>query len=355
MCFVGDDVVRRAFVVGIVMVFVGSVGALADDVIYRYEGDVLPHDPSAGWIIADTCEPPCSESVADGSFNRFWDTGGDFANHHYWISLAPDSPPPSLWVEWRYRSTTVKPPNFYTCDGAFTVSYKEVFFLVFLFGDAAITFDGGTSVAGLDIDEFHLYRFETMDGKNYRVSVDGSVFVEQLDFEPNENSYIQFHGEGGCGQQPTTNEWSFIRYGTVSFGEQIVSTDPPQGNLNQNIYDNLDRFTVTFDAANYVYLDEITVTTTGGVDPPVVLQTRRGDDFEPDTVEIVLDRPLAPDQETRFTFNDGTTTNEVVYTLFEPPPIPTTSSWGMVALVLLVLVSGTIALRARAPILRLLF
>jgi len=154
---------------------------------------------------------------------------------------------------------------------------------------------------------------------------------------------------------PTTNEWSFIRYGTVSFGEQIVSTDPPQGNLNQNIYDNLDRFTVTFDAANYVYLDEITVTTTGGVDPPVVLQIRRGDDFEPDTVEIVLDRPLPPDQQTRFTFNDGTTTNEVVYTLVEPPPIPTTSSWGMMALVLLVLVSGTIALRARTPILRLLF
>jgi hypothetical protein len=151
---------------------------------------------------------------------------------------------------------------------------------------------------------------------------------------------------------PTTNEWSFVRYGTISSGEQIVSTDPPQGNLNQNIYNSLDRFTVTFDAANYVYLDEITVATSGGVDPPVVLQTRRGGDFEPDTVEIVLDRPLAPDQQTRFTFNDGTTTNEVVYTLVEPPPIPTTSSWGIVALVLLVLVSGTIALRTR-PILRL--
>ena len=95
------------------------------------------------------------------------------------------------------------------------------------------------------------------------------------------------------------------------------------------------------------------MTTTGGVDPPVVLQTRRGENFAVETVEIVLDRPLPPDQETRFTFNDGTTTNEVVYTLVEPPPIPTTSSWGMIVLVLLVLVSGTIVLRPRAPIARL--
>ena len=116
----------------------------------------------------------------------------------------------------------------------------------------------------------------------------------------------------------------------------------------------MDRFTVTFDAPNYVYLDEITVTTTGGVDPPVVLQTRRGENFAVETIEIVLDRPLPPDQETRFTFNDGTITNEVVYTFLEPPPIPTTSLWGMVALVLLVLVFGTIAMRNGPKLQRLL-
>ena len=42
---------------------------------------------------------------------------------------------------------------------------------------------------------------------------------------------------------------------------------------------------------------------------------RRGDDFDLDPVKIVRDRPSAPDQETRFTFNDATITNEVVYTL----------------------------------------
>ena len=142
--------------------------------------------------------------------------------------------------------------------------------------------------------------------------------------------------------------------GTIAFGEQIVSTDPAQGFLDPVIHRGMDRFTVTFDAPNYVYLDEISVTTTGGVDPPVVLQTRRGENFAVDTLEIVLDRPLPPDQETRFTFNDGTITNDVVYTFIEPPPIPTTSSWGMIALVLLVLMFGTIAIRNRPKPLRLL-
>ncbi|MCH8241173.1 MAG: hypothetical protein IH897_01025 [Planctomycetes bacterium] len=65
---------------------------------------------------------------------------------------------------------------------------------------------------------------------------------------------------------------------------------------------------------------------------------------------IILPDTFSPfDQQTRFTFNDGTTTNEVVYTLVEPPPIPATSSWGMIALVLFVLIAGTLALRARTP------
>lgn len=35
----------------------GAVGvSLGDDLLYRYEGDAIPHDPSEGWIIADARE-----------------------------------------------------------------------------------------------------------------------------------------------------------------------------------------------------------------------------------------------------------------------------------------------------------
>ena len=34
--------------------------------------------------------------------------------------------------------------------------------------------------------------------------------------------------------------------------EQIVATDPPQGNLDTFLYGNLDRFIVTYDSPNYI-------------------------------------------------------------------------------------------------------
>ena len=40
----------------------------ADEPLYRYEGDVLPYDKSAGWIFGSYCEPPCSESIENGRF-----------------------------------------------------------------------------------------------------------------------------------------------------------------------------------------------------------------------------------------------------------------------------------------------
>ncbi|MCH8241908.1 MAG: hypothetical protein IH897_04765, partial [Planctomycetes bacterium] len=38
-----------------------AIAAGADETLYRYEGDVHPLDPSAGWEEFDPCEPPCSE------------------------------------------------------------------------------------------------------------------------------------------------------------------------------------------------------------------------------------------------------------------------------------------------------
>ncbi len=120
------------------------------------------------------------------------------------------------------------------------------------------------------------------------------------------------------------------------------------GVLDPHDYPGLDRFTVTFDSANYVYLNDITVEVTGG-DTPVVIQTRRLENGDPETVEIVLDRPLTTDQTTTFTLNDaaGTlsdsaTVNVVEYTL--RTPVPPVSTWGLLVLTLLLLTAGTIVI-----------
>ena len=76
----------------ICLVLQGAV--FADDVIYRYEGDVLPHDPSEGWLVFDPCDPPCSESLEDGHFVLFWPQAGNLANYTYRIAEPPEEPPP---------------------------------------------------------------------------------------------------------------------------------------------------------------------------------------------------------------------------------------------------------------------
>jgi len=126
---------------------------------------------------------------------------------------------------------------------------------------------------------------------------------------------LAFHGEGGCGGDwvpNMKNEWDFVRYGTIDSGERVVAGDPPNGLLDPVAHADLDRFTVTFDSANYVYLDDITVQVTSG-ETPTVLQTRRRENDEPDTVEIVLDRPLSTSALTRFIFDDGVAVNVVEY------------------------------------------
>ncbi len=113
------------------------------------------------------------------------------------------------------------------------------------------------------------------------------------------------------------NEWDLVRFGTISYGEQIVASDPPRGFVDAREHAALDRFTVTFDSPNYVYLDEITVDVTGPPKAdrlPRVSQTRRRDNGEPDTVEIVLDRPIARGETTLFTFDDGLAVNVIEYT-----------------------------------------
>jgi len=67
--------------------------ALADDTLYRYEGNVLPYDASAGWAVYNACEPPCFESLEGGQFVLSWDEPADLANYSYRIAEPPDAPP----------------------------------------------------------------------------------------------------------------------------------------------------------------------------------------------------------------------------------------------------------------------
>ncbi len=293
-----------------------TVVVQADEVLYRYEGNVVPYDASAEWLIFDPCEPPCSESIENGHFVLRFDDGGNSANYSHLIASSTDVPPPTLWVEWRFRSNRPIGPNFFACDGQLSITYRNTQETVNMYGNAAISRSGDDAIFGLDIDEVHTYRFESLDGQDYRVSVDGEVFIDvRFDNDTFGAHYLQLRGQGGCTAFPNAiNEWDFVRYGTISFGEQIIASDPPAGMLNSAQHGSLDRFTVTFDAANYVYIDEVTVNVTGGI-APTVIHTRRRENDEPDTVEIVLDRPIPLNQTTTFTFNDGTATNVVEYTL----------------------------------------
>lgn len=323
--------------------------ALGNSTIYRFEGDRLPYDPAAGWQVHAACDVDCAEILSDGRFILEWAADGrDTVNFSRLIEDDPKLLPPSLWVEWRFRSNNPIHPNFYGCDARFRTDYKAIGEPVYIHADAVVSFGADFFIAGLPFNEFRTYRFESRDGNHFRFSVDGFVFYDGKDFKGTDGRVLQFGGDGGCTlmNEPTRNEWDFIRYGTTGDGEIIVAADPPAGYLNPATYSNLDRFTVTFDQPNYVYIADVAVEvlgnqTAGG--SPVVLATRRQDNGPPETVEIVLDRPLPIGQTTRFTFNTGAATSQTVeYTVaIDPHPIiPTTSTWGLVILTLVLLTAG---------------
>jgi len=79
-----------------IVAFSAVIPSRADETLHRYEGDVLPYDESAGWLIFDPCESPCMESLEDGHFVLFWPDAGDIANYHYWLAQPPDAPPHAL-------------------------------------------------------------------------------------------------------------------------------------------------------------------------------------------------------------------------------------------------------------------
>ncbi len=313
----------RNNLLGTVLTLVLTSTVCADEILQRYECDTLPVD-TAGWVVANPCEDECTEILDNGHFVLQWVGGVDRVNYSFLIADFPDVRPASLWVEWRFRSNSPWPQVGFTSGANFYVQWNIANEIVEMFSDTAFSFSGDFSIQGLDPNEFHTYRYESIDGTNYRVSIDGVIFIDQPNTptpSPFGATLIQFRGAGGfTNNLPfVINEWDHIRSGTVSVGETIVATDPPTGFVNPLDHPNLDRFVVTFDAANYAYPEDITIGVTGGI-IPFISMTRRRDNDEPTNLEIVLTRPLPMGQTTTFTFNDGQVSNDVAFTYGCPNP-----------------------------------
>ena len=299
---------------------------LADELLHAFEGDVVPYDPSVGWVRADPCEGPCEESIESGHLVLRWPETGSPFGYRYDIARPGTLPPQTLWVEWRVRSNHPLGCCFYSCDAGFTVKYKGIGEHLFIYGDAAISFDVGSFVVDLAIEEFHTYRFESLDGIHYQVSVDGEVFLLNQRDKSNGYHSIAIFGDGGCGGDEipnAINEWDFVRFGTIAYGEEIIGSDPPPGFIDSGHHPLLDRFTVTYDSPNSVYIDEISMTVTPAesfeISSPVfhnpsIVSARRIDNCPADVIEIVLDRPIPYNATTRFTFNDGTLSQFLEFT-----------------------------------------
>ena len=61
------------------LVFFVEQPVRADQVTFAYEGDILPSDPSSGFLASvDPCQHPCSESIQDGFLTWSWAGGGTF-------------------------------------------------------------------------------------------------------------------------------------------------------------------------------------------------------------------------------------------------------------------------------------
>lgn len=325
-------------------------GVRGDDLLHRYDGDVLPYDPSTGWLIGNPCEDECSEHLENGHFVMEWtNPGGDIAYYHFSIAFAPEPLPPSLWVECRYRSNTPLPSGNQGCDSRLTVTYRRIPGTIWLHGDAVFNFGGFIGVTGLPNNTFRTFRFESPDGLNFTYAVDGRVFWQSVGNINDNNAYVQFGGKGFCGGDAATyvnvNEWDFIRFGTMGDQEQIVSVDPPPGDLLPAQAQHLSSIVITFDKPAYLYVDDIDVSVTGGIVPSIAA-TRRLDNGEPEVLEVVLEGRLSPGETMTLTFDTGTGPQTISYTRIIPE-IPATSAWGLVAVLVLGLTVGVVILRHR--------
>lgn len=102
--------------------------ALWDDLIYRYEADVLTYNESAAWINGAPCRTKngCIEGLEDGQLVLTWARYGGIVGDHFQIGTPDDPPPPpTLGVEWRFRSDQAFTGTSIFCDGRFRAHYHE--------------------------------------------------------------------------------------------------------------------------------------------------------------------------------------------------------------------------------------
>ena len=306
-------ILQRVFPFMVTCVYVTIPNAVTADVLlYRYEGDVPPYDPSVGWINTNPCDPPCSDGVENGYYFLDWGDGRDLVSYGLFVRGIREWESPSYWVEWGFRSNHSMLQTNAGGDSGFFVHVLDVAVDINLHGNAVNTVYG--SIVGIGVEGFHTDRIEIHNGQDFVISADGNVFAAGRDSHDHDEDYVQTWARGGCSGEDTgiQNAWDFVRYGTITYGERVISADPPSGFLDPTTHAGLDRFTVTFDSPNYVYIDELSIEATGA-ETPIVVQTRRLDNGPPETVEAVLDRPLPAGEPTRFILDDGVIHNVIDY------------------------------------------
>jgi hypothetical protein len=236
------------------------------------------------------------------------------------------TPPPTLWVEWRFRSnySYLQSGGFDLDDARVRTEYDQTIASVstWMWGDAA--FDAGEAnfVTGMPMGEFHTYRFEVRDGQSSTRWADGKVLMQTPPCCVGDGTtYIQFGGNGGSafggpngmGYPGLTDTWDFLRYGAISYGEVVVASSPANGYIdpredrpsNVNTPEGLTRFTVTFDQPNGLNVSNITVQSTAppALWPVVQWVTRPEGDLGT-SWEIRLDKRIPPGHRTRFVISD---------------------------------------------------
>ena len=58
----------RTMRISLTLFLILARSVFADELLHRFEGDVVPYDPGVGWELFDPCEGVCQESIEDGAF-----------------------------------------------------------------------------------------------------------------------------------------------------------------------------------------------------------------------------------------------------------------------------------------------